>query len=540
MRPRTTSAAFPQIVLRLAPLGAVVLLGAILRFYGLKWGLPGDIRDYSYHPDEFLTIGAAFGRVLADRTLDTGFYNYPSLYIYSAALAVAVGFAYGAAGTFANVYLAARTVTALAGTAAVAVTYWAGRVIFGRVAGIIAALVMCVAPIHAQHSHFATVDVPCTLLVAAALGFAGLILQSGSWKSYLLGGAMAGLAAGTKYNAGLVLLSVIAAHLLRGGGLRRIAGPQIWAAVGCAVVAFVISTPGSVMHPDKFLHGLTYELRHAAEGHGLVFVGTGSGFLHTLTSSMWYGLGPQLVLCVPAVVLAVVRRQRYALAVLAFAIPYFVLISLSQVRFARYALPMFPGIAVITGWFVVEVWSAIRGRVGRLAWAALCGLVFCWTLAVAVIWTAQFGMPDPRDQAARWITSNIPKGAVIGVIEVPWFYSPPLSKELGFGTLNQRQEAMQKTPYRLRAIPVFHAYNCDWGIVSDYETSDALRLKANTAIPERDRRRVSHILSQLRALETQYVLRRQFGGMPAVTGFADPPHDMRYVRPELSIYELKK
>lgn len=518
-------------------------MGALLRFYGLRWGLPNDIHDYTYHPDEFLTVGAALGRVVAHRTIDPGLYNYPSLYIYLSALAIMTGFAYGAADKLASVYLAARTVTALMGTAAIAVTYWAGKVSFGTGAAVIAALMLCVAPIHVQHSHFATVDVPSTLFVAAALGFAGLILKDGAWKSYLLGGAMAGLAAGTKYNAAMVLLSVIAAHLLRGGGWRALVSGRMWAAVGCAVAAFVVSTPGSVLHPDKFLYGLTYEMRHAAEGHGLVFVGTGNGFLYTLTSSLWYGLGAQVLLFLPAVVLALAKRHKPALAVLAFVIPYYILISLSQVRFARYALPMFPAIAILTGWFVVEVWSAVRGRAGRVVWAGLCGLIICWTLAATLVWTAVFRAPDPRDQAEKWIRANVPKGASIGVIEVPWFYSPPLSSTLGLGTLAQREKAMQDTPYRLKLYGREAGALPDWIVRSDFETRDAWRLGTDKTLSPDDRAEVNRMLSALQKIELFYTFRRGYGRMPVLLagfGFPDPPHDMRYVRPEITIYERKK
>jgi 4-amino-4-deoxy-L-arabinose transferase-like glycosyltransferase len=539
LRPRPSSSVSLKTVWRPVVILTIIATAALLRFYGLKWGLPNSVHDYSYHPDEFLTVGAA-GRVLTKRTLDPGFYNYPALYIYLSAIAIAAGFAYGAAAVLRNLYLLARIVTALMGTAAVAVTYWAGSVCFGFGAGIIGALMLCIAPIHVQHSHFATVDVPSTLFVAAALGFAGLVLRDGSWKSYLFGGAMAGLAAATKYNAGLVLLALIAAHLLRGGDWRRMLGGKLWAAVGCAAAAFVTANPVSVLHTDKFLYGIRYELQHAAQGHGLVFVGTGNGFLYTLTSSLWYGLGPQVVLFIPAVIMAFVKRQKAALVILAFLIPYYALISLSQVRFARYALPMFPGIAILTGWFVVEVWTAIRRPRAKDAWALLCCLVLAWTFVVAGVYAAAFGKADPRDEAERWIRAHIPKGATIGVIDVPWFYSPPLSKNLGFGTLPQRERAMRKTSYRLCAIPVFHAYTCDWAVISDFEWRDALRLKNARSVSEEQRSRASYTVSQVRSVEKGFILRRRFGGTMNVLGrmgFPNPPHDMRYVRPQIKIYE---
>ncbi len=170
----------------------IILLAGALRFYGLRWGLPNSLHSYSYHPDEFMTVGAAFGQIYAHHSLNPGFYNYPSVYIYLSALASAMAAGYHSPVNNANIYLFARVVAVLMGTAAAGVTYWAGRKLFGPVVGLLAALAMCMAPLHVQHSHFATVDVPSTLFVAAALGFAGLVLKRGDWRDYILGGVMAG------------------------------------------------------------------------------------------------------------------------------------------------------------------------------------------------------------------------------------------------------------------------------------------------------------------------------------------------------------
>ena len=173
----------------------VVAIGAALRVYGLRWGLPHSLHWYSYHPDEFLTVGAAFFSIYLGRSLNPRFYNYPSLFLYLCALAIGVAFGYGAVANLTNVYLAARVVTVIMGTAAVAATYWAGKTLANAQVGLVAASILCVAPIHVQHSHFATVDVPSTLFVALALGYAGLVVRRGSVRDYALGGAMAGLAA---------------------------------------------------------------------------------------------------------------------------------------------------------------------------------------------------------------------------------------------------------------------------------------------------------------------------------------------------------
>lgn len=544
------SATRPRSWIRIAALVGVVALAVALRFYGLRWGLPGSLHSYSYHPDEFLTLGAAFGAVYLGRSLNPGLFNYPSLYIYAAALAIAVALGYGMEPDGASIYLCARVVTAAMGVAAVAITYWAGRALFGVAAGLVGALILCVAPLHVQHSHFATVDVPSTFFVAAALGFAGMVLKRGAWRDYVLGGAIAGLAAGTKYNAGFVILAVIAAHFMRekpGWGALR--SGRLWTAFACAAAAFLVSTPGAVLYAPSFLYGLTYEMRHAATGHGLVFAGTGSGFVYTFASSLWYGLGPGLaMLFAAAVVWAIARRDRAALVVLAFALPYYALVSVSQVRFARYALPLLPTAALLTGWLAHDVWLRLsRWSVptSRWVWAAACALAVAQALVNAVTLDRLFTAPDPRDQAARWISAHVREGASVGVVEVPWFYSPPLARNLGFGTLDQRREAAGDTPYELIIFDDCAAQGewfsdgdpPRWVVLSDFETSDAERLRGSLdLLSADDRSRVIRILRDVELIRKHYTERARFGDVLEKR----VPHDMRYVSPVITIYETRQ
>ncbi|MCL5104436.1 MAG: glycosyltransferase family 39 protein [Armatimonadetes bacterium] len=533
---------------------AILALAMTLRFYGLRWGLPNSMHSYSYHPDEFLTIGASFVAIYLHRSFDPRFYNYPSLYLYLSALAMAVGFGYGVISSEQGVYLCARVVTALMGVGAVAATYWAGMTLFNnRTVGLLSALFLCIAPLHVQHSHFATVDVPSTLFVALCLGYAGLILNRGTWRDYIMAGAMAGLAAGTKYNAGLVVLSPIAAHFLHEkASLRSLLSGKLWAILGCMILAFIISTPGSVLRTQEFLHGLTYEMRHASEGHGLVFAGTGNGFVFAVLNLM-FGMGT-LLFCLTALGFGwtLWKRDKAAMVILAFLVPYYVLISLSQVRFARYTLPMFPGLALLAMWPMKYGWGQTIARRGRTIMVVLWALMFAWPLAYAVVLDMPFGRPDPRDEAARWMLSNVPKGSSVGVLDTPWFYSPPLGRTLGLGTLQQRQEAARKAPYE---IVVFNDYvkpgdwwtertAPKWAILTDYETEDAQRLALNQSISKEHRARVDRILDCVRYVEARYMRRQSFGGLkmgliPDVLARA-LPHDMRYTSPRITIYELKK
>jgi len=522
----------------------VMALAAWLRFYGITWGLPSGLHNYSYHPDEFLTVTAAFLTIYAGRSLNPRFYNYPSLYLYLSALALAVAFGYGVDATLSSAYLIPRVLTALMGVGAVVATYWAGIALFSWEAGAVAALLLAVAPLHVQHSHFATVDVPSTLWVALALGCAGLVLKRGDWRSYLLGGVMSGLAAGTKYNAGLVILAVIAAHFLRGGRVRDC---KPFACVGCALGAFALSTPGSLLWPGQFLYGFTYELRHAAQGHGLVFAGTGNGLFYTM-SNLRYALSlPVVVFAVVALVMAARLRCKPVAVLAAFALPYVVLIATSQVKFARYLMPLAPALALVVGWFFVRSIRVARGSgsISRICvWIGLVVLALVWSVVDTAGILGHFAGPDPRDDAARWVFRNVPKGSRIGVIDVPWFYSPPLSANLGAGVLEQRRDAARNAPYQIVIFSDSHkpgAWFTDgtpprWVIVSDFETSDALRLAGNTSLTAAQDAEARRIRADLDLLNSNYTRRASFGR----SGRQRYPHDMRYPSPAIDIYELKR
>jgi len=537
---------------RAAKVGALLLVFVVavaLRVYGLRWGLPGPLHSYSYHPDEFLSVNAAF-RIYHTRSFDPGIYVYPSLYMYLSALAISVGLGYGVAPSLTFVYLAARIVTVIMSVAAVVATWWAGRMLFGNVVGLVAALILCIAPLHVQHSHFATVDVPSTFFVALALGFAGLIISRGLWRDYAIAGTFSGFAAGTKYNAGLVILAALTSHLLR----RNAKGDAQWlktmTAAICAGTAFVISTPGFLLRYEAFRTDFLSEVSHVSTGHGLVFAGTGNGIVYNFLSSLWYGLGPVMaVMLVISVLWAVVRFDRRALLVTAFLVPYYVLISLSQVRFARYTLPMYPAAAILIAFMAVDFYLLLAQRklAGiRVIWISVITGMMLFTLWYTVNLTSVFGRTDPRDRAARWIFMHIPRGSRIGVIEVPWFYSPPLSRMLGYGRLEDREEALSDAPYDFVVFRLcnqhgyrwFDSFPPKWVIVSNYEVEDALRLRGSRSIGKAEREEVERIMTDFELVEKHYRRVVSFGDMGG--WLAGLPHDMRYPLPTLTIYKLRR
>ncbi|MFQ3550173.1 MAG: glycosyltransferase family 39 protein [Armatimonadota bacterium] len=544
------------------PILFVIIVAIVFRFYGLKWGLDPELHLFSYHPDEFLILGSAYMAVYTAKSLNPGFYNYPSLYIYLCAIAIAVALFYfpfkSDVGYEVYIITTFRFVTALMGVGAVRLTYWAGCKFWNKQAGCMSAFILAILPLHVQHSHFATVDVPCTLFTAACLGGAALILNRGKHSDYIIAGLFAGLAAGTKYNAGSVYIAVILAHLLRENNpfIAKIRDSKIWISLAVLIVAFIISTPGSVLYFSSFKTGILYELAHSKEGHGLVFAGTGSGLIYHLKSSLFYGLGlGVLITLIAGVFWAKFRNNKQAYVVLIFLLIYFMLLSFSEVRFARYMLPIFPAAALIVGWFITDCLAYIRDNCSKkivIIYGAVISILVLSTLIFSTALISSLGNKDPRDIASVWIKENIQKNASIGIMEPPWFHLPPLSKDFGMGVLSQRIESANQTPYN---IVIFSDYpngewyisnQPEWIILSDFDYFDADRIsKRKSKLSKTQQEELNRVNASLDIVREKYELKKEFAGNLNIFGIKlmnteNLPHDMKYTNPTIKIYRIKK
>ena len=525
-----------------------------LRLVGLKWALPSDLHRYTYHPDELFIIGAALTVITPPFSLNPHFYNYGSFFIYLTALATFVASGYVSFAQHSmmlrTAFLSARLVSALLGTATVLVVLAAGTRYRNKAVGLLASAILAIAPLHVQHSHFATVDVAATFWAALAV-LCGLKLASGgSAGACVVGGLMAGLAAGTKYNAAMMFLPVAAGAALGSDrwfstqALRRVC-----LCVGGAAAGFFISTPGALLWTHEFSRGLLYEVAHSRTGHGFVFEGTGPGWLFHLRSTLWYGSGPPLMaLAAIGLGLACARlgtRTKGAIVLLVAFLPYYAWGSVSLVRFARYLLPVFPVLAIFAADGVFTICEALRkrGKCWSLCWGGLSLVavfgVFLYTLSLDRLLVVQ----DPRDRAISWMRSEIPRGASLAFPTVPWFYTVPVAPETtALATAEHRYSMVlrgaEKEGWTILAN-VEEDFSGrlldlrpDFVIVSDFEVLDRLRVRNRQTVEFMRRLRPGFRLVRVFANDVR------LGGLK----FCDSdrlPHDMKYVAPTIWVYSRR-
>ncbi|MBV9850898.1 MAG: glycosyltransferase family 39 protein, partial [Armatimonadetes bacterium] len=258
------------------PLLGALLLALALRLWGLGWGLPSATHYFSYHPDESMVLIHAMNMNLLRGDLLPHFYNYGSLQLYLVNFANTLAFLFGSGSLtitdfttqypqWAQLYLVGRGLTVAMGVGTVWATYALGARLWGRRAGVLAAVVLAVMPLHVQHSHWLTVDVPATFWGTLSLHWAARLATGDPrpLRAAVLAGVFAGLAAATKYNLALMLLPVALASLLpfpgREGTGRLRPGLGLLPGGAGAVLAFLLACPGAALDYGRFRQDFGYE-----------------------------------------------------------------------------------------------------------------------------------------------------------------------------------------------------------------------------------------------------------------------------------------
>jgi hypothetical protein len=415
---------------------AGVLLGALaLRLWGIRSGLP-----FSYNIDEeghFVPVAIGF----FGHDLNPGYFLNPPGFTELLYAVYAVWF--GGRGAVAHAYatdpgtvfLIARVTVALLGTIAVWLLHLAGARLFDRRVGLLAAALGAVAFLPGFYGHFALNDVPATAPATLALLGAALALRGSGLRGALLGGLGAGLAAGTKYTAGIVLLPVLSALLVQARAERapllRAAAAPLGAACAAALGGFLVANPYALLDFSAFHAGVARQrtLASAAELDKLGLTQR-NGVVYYLWSLTW-GLGwvPALAAFGGAIRLAL-RERALAFVLLPAPLVYLVFMGLQERYFGRWLLPVLPIVILLAAYGAIELARAAALRVPRLALPAVA-LVAVALLGQGLVSSLHddrvLARSDTRGSARTWLLANVPAGSRV-VIEpfVParWLEDP--------------------------------------------------------------------------------------------------------------------
>ena len=418
-------------------LAAILLLGAILRLTGMDWGTESGTGEFRpFHPDEVTLIANAkwVGEDVGKTT--TAYGHLPAYILYATHGILSTVVDYTPFGTTNDdlrmTHVIARALSGLAGILTIWIVYiLASRLDCART-GLLASAILALTPGHIQQSHYYTVDVSITLFTALGL-VAILKLPRNSVEPYLLCGLSVGAAAGYRLLGGLLVVPYVVTHLYGPSDTLRTAWAQIrnrarvlFSARSLVTAAIVLiiataSTPFLLVDQDQLYRGddqrdfaPSVEVVVGAEIRMWTLYDFSTiPYLFYLTDLLPTAQGwPLYLVSLLGLWWALRRRTWDTVFLLAWVLPYFLVVGGLFTKPVRYTMPILPALSLFAAWGV----SAIGDRVSR--WDtrlyAIPALLLIALLAPAAFATASiYTSENVRYEARREIDGLIPDGSVV-------------------------------------------------------------------------------------------------------------------------------
>ena len=440
-------------------LAGILLLGLGLRLIGLGYGLP-----HVYNPDEIAIMNRALA--LSNNHFNPQNFLYPSLYFYAlfawegafAVIARVVGlfdsFAAFERSYFVDptwIFLAGRALTAVCGTATIWATWRLGVRVFDRTTGLVAALLLAVLPLAVRDAHYVKHDVPATLMVVLAhLALARAITAGAARVSWIIVGALTGLAVSTHYYAVFVALPVaIGALTVRPP--RAAVRLLTWAAAA-AVIAFAATSPFLLLHADLARQDIIANRQIVMDrvtGARGPFGSLGF-YLHALPSLS--GAGPIAELALLGALLPRLLNRVRVVVLLVFPIAFLLFIA-NTFPATRYLNPILPFVALLAAGAITYVQQL--SRTVSIAGIVGAALLVGFTAFTSIEQDVFFRQTDTRTLALDWISREVPQTATIAVqpYSVPLRMSKPALVEALTAHLGSADRATIKFQKQLALDP---------------------------------------------------------------------------------------
>ena len=397
-------------------LGLIVGAGAIARLWGLDFGLPNtDVR-----PDEVAMVSISMA--LLFQGLNPKFFDWPSFEFYVLATLYRLRWEVGhwqgyfqhkwqitgaIVGNPKPYFLFPRVIAAAAGTLSIWIVYRVAARLTDRLTGLVAALLLAVAVLHVRDSHFGVTDIPATMLaIAAMLPLTSAFLDPADRRHWTRAGVLVGLAASTKYGAGIVGVVGIVIALIAWSERRLVFRHFVRFAVW-SLLGFLIGTPYAVLDFPRFWHSLSFNQTHLLAGHATL---VGRGWVHHLAFSLRYGLGtPMLVAALVGIAVLFAQSWKRALVLCSFPVVFYLLTGQGRTVFVRYIIPVVPFLCITAAVAIVEICRRVT-RIVPLNLAACTAVAASLVALPSITSVVQFdrllAKPDSRELARAWIDAR--------------------------------------------------------------------------------------------------------------------------------------
>jgi 4-amino-4-deoxy-L-arabinose transferase-like glycosyltransferase len=458
-------------------ISVLALLALALNLYGIDWGLPNGIYDWSndsvapleplayakrmlfrepwtstYPPFHFMVLALAYAPYVAYLYLTGGLAKPTEHYPYGLA---------NPELSLMTLTLIARLVSVAMGVGLVVVTYVTVKRLYGARSGLIAGLLVATSYPVIHYAHNANVDVPQLFWTSLALySFVGLI-QTYQRKYYILLGTFAALAVGTKDSiyalfVGLaaVVLAFHARHLQRSrpaaGWFTAAANRHLLYGLAAFVLGLVLvfNLPWNW---QGFEDHVRLHLRRSVVGSPVIRTSASpvDGELALMASYARFlceaNVAPLFLLLIGGLGYGLVRSPAIAWSAVVVTATYYALfLRLQGAHAVRYVLPL----------YLLLVWPAAKlagdamgqGRLQRGLVTAALALVFGYGVLQGVSVGTLYAR-DPRYAVEAWMRHELPPGTkILGVAPrytLPRFPSEAQVTHRGIGFYGDRDQVTE-------------------------------------------------------------------------------------------------
>ncbi len=496
------------------------LLGAfVLRLWGFQQGYP----QFYGHVDE-VGVAASVWNFYRSATLLPTEFTYPAFYSYLNAAGLWVSYWLGLLTDVGSAWesvvyasyvdparsvLTGRFLSAVVATATVLTTYLLAKRACDRTVAMVAMVFAAAAVVPVGQAHQALPDSTMALFAVLAFYIAWRIYESGRTALFVLGGISAGLLVATKYNGGLVALSLVAAHMLhrRRSGLSLISREgflKIGLCVGVAFLALIVASPYLFLTHEKYLALGRYQVSSLA-------------FSLSETTPWWWIFRDLVqlehllgVLFVVGVGLALVRRSALDLIFLSAWVPSFLYIGSWTRESLHYLIQFYPLLCILAAGIVCQFLQRFS-VMARQNWLFLVVSLLCVApnLKLIIEQNLERGLVDTRELVANWITTNIPSGSTIAMTWLP--YCPRLRLQDAQAGILRYYTGDERTRRRLkeewRGQPTYRLVNMEVWLKKPW-VPHALRDEVDMSDAETERvfRRALMTPLQLKSKGAQFIV----------------------------------
>jgi len=418
-------------------LAAIVVLGMFLRGQVIKWGLPDKEHFCLFDSDEYTAI-MLLEHMEPKKLNFFPYYPYAKMfpdpvfhyYVVGAAEMVASklgyvvitkdkGFYLNHPDIYARLFIVGRLLSFVMGLLTIILVYVFGKSMYGEATGLLAAFFLSIMPLHVVYAAVLNVAEPVAMWLALTACFTVMLYKTKQLKWYVLAGASAGLALGTKYTAFPVLLMMLVAHTL--SEKKIVLNKNIILSFAAMLAAFFVFNPYYIIKLPLFVDSFVEHINWLVLRQNMPAV-VHRDYLAPLTPLLNHAMGfPLLAAALLGIILALIKRTDYDLMLLSWALVYYFLSAHSGLYFVRYQTEQLPFLAVFAARFLVYLHGTARRAAVLLA---IIAAAVTLTLTLATI--KQLKSDFPRTTASRWIISNIKDGSSIGTVAIPYEYHPPV------------------------------------------------------------------------------------------------------------------